>query len=425
MTSPIIPLELLECVLCLNYVENDVKTLKNCSYASHLLSSVSQKFLFQEINLTGIDTSSTENPKISHWQAFNNLLECSPHLSNYVQKLSISRGALSSMSKNNDENLVKIFGHLSKLQRICISAHGSSGKTNTEWTSISPQIQKNLLEAFRSPHLVEIDLLGVPLFPAAQLALFPVTLKRLSLTYLHFDDDEAQLIKDAFQQNSSSQLKLTTTGYCFTLEALVVHNIFQSSYILLWLLLPICPIDLSRLQELTLRVLDQPIYKGYLEKLLHRVSATVKSLKLRLHRSNMTTCFWSYTGRNVYFDPCSLPPPDVVGSLAVLESLTLESSWLELNTTEPAYLNPLPWINGLLKRLSKMELREIILKMEILINEETLEEVDWSELLSHLHHRQKSIIELVVSGLDESGKKIILDNEDLKELQKGITFVGE
>ncbi|KDR83212.1 hypothetical protein GALMADRAFT_134699 [Galerina marginata CBS 339.88] len=430
INASIFRVELFERILLNVHDNRDVEGLRNCSYASQTLRPLSQKLLFREIRLTLDETqrpsTSAEEPMVARlclWQAFSDLLDRSPHLCGFVHTLQITRDVLTWMTeKGEDDNLEKILNRLPNLQKLFIVLGKENASDNDFWGLIAPRIQNALLECLYSPKIVDIDLSGLPFFPAAHFDGFPATLKRLTMTVLKFELDMLDLLKS----NDHADPKTTIARYRFALKNLVIRDVAQPGPTLNWLSSDICPLNMLQVQDLTFAPLDPrgqtmtETLKDH-ECLLKRFLSITK-LRYRLCSPNMEANHWSRSGWNIYYDPYTLPPTDIARIFPSLRSLELESSWRYLPEQE-AYMHPTSWINNLLKMSANMGLESIVLHMSIHIDGEALEEVDWDKLLSGLDHRLKSIIELRISGLDLAGEKILLQNEVLKSLPKRIVFL--
>ncbi|KAF5340347.1 hypothetical protein D9611_007928 [Ephemerocybe angulata] len=157
---PRLPIELLSLLPTFFDAQRDAKVLKTLSLTSQLFLKPCQTLLFNHIILTSPTPNATIPDGAYPGAKFFNLLERSPKVSRYIQKLTVSNTALAYGWLPNDMALARA---LKKLDPNQITAFCLRNNRRAQWYFLPFDVRIAFASICRSACLVELSVREVPL----------------------------------------------------------------------------------------------------------------------------------------------------------------------------------------------------------------------------------------------------------------------
>lgn len=145
--SASLPQELVDKVI--DNLPNDVESLRACSCVSSSFRRRSQQRIFARVTISPPKTDENVTP----CQKFHKLLVSSPHLTPLIKSLEIVDGECQWLAKQHHP--LDLILNLLHLQRISIR---STYRINFSIEKLSSSLRLSLLEVFRSPALISLNL---------------------------------------------------------------------------------------------------------------------------------------------------------------------------------------------------------------------------------------------------------------------------
>ena len=261
ISRPCLPQELVDTII--NWLSDDVESLRASSLVSRHFVSPSQKHLFSTIELLSephcrlylpsrAQKAPAQFPTSTFIAKFADLLESSPHLASYVHRLILSDDLSEAkltlcpvstwLSIGTSECLVAILPRLRKLQTFHILG---VWQYKTAWSHFKPCLRDAMVTMFRLKSLSSLTIHWIHNFPLAMLRSCS-QLKHLDLRLSSVSDDldggsESQELLRIAQENTTDdagqprpQLESLTLDCClFILEWFIHHadSIFDLTHI--------------------------------------------------------------------------------------------------------------------------------------------------------------------------------------------------
>ncbi|TRM61056.1 hypothetical protein BD626DRAFT_502548 [Schizophyllum amplum] len=177
-----LPQELLELVLEQLHASGDAASLKNTAMAHSSLLETSQKYIFNEVQLSEINTHSVFSATKTLVRKLSDILEESSHLGDYVRVLRIEESWDYSSSLTwyswiyEDGALPKVLFRLPNLQELSFQPHYV-----LSYSGMTPHLRGALEQACTLSTLVTLSMFNLRGLPMAVLQQLPQSLRHLRL----------------------------------------------------------------------------------------------------------------------------------------------------------------------------------------------------------------------------------------------------
>ena len=167
-----IPQDIIDTVL--DELAHDTDTLKQCSTVSRSFFRPSCKHLFRSITLDNLK-------KI---KGFKRLLTSKPEISFHIRKLAVTRDVNS--TSVDDEDLARVLRMVPWLRWLTWGGRFDSRERQVNWLHLSSNLRSALVDLFRSPSLISVNIFHLHFLPASILSTFTYV-KRLTFHNVYFD----------------------------------------------------------------------------------------------------------------------------------------------------------------------------------------------------------------------------------------------